>query len=344
MTIPRVVRHSAIMLVMAAAISGAPLAAQQSAEQVKTPAGQLEKLQERHAELRRQGFAERHPDVIRLEADIAVLERSLVTRPQTAELQQAPKGFVPALTPRRGFNIVLLLGDMQGVDGQDAIPVAARKALADMKDFLPYKAYRLLDTQWIIGSSSGAAAVTRLRGVEEQEYELELRASSVMQPGPNGEPDPQTLSVRFVLRESDPPGKAESPFAQSKDGKSGSEAELMREQEMFKLERERVDLTTQLATLRRNVEVGMASVDDVARMNAQLTMINQRIVQLKNQSSQAASFKTAGRAVIDSSFRMEEGETVVVGSSGVKGGKRALIALLTAASPVRSPNKKTDAK
>jgi hypothetical protein len=42
--------------------------------------------------------------------------------------------------------------------------------------------------------------------------------------------------------------------------------------------------------------------------------------------------------VIDTSFRMEEGETVVVGSSGVKGTKRALIALLTATVP---PSTKT---
>ncbi len=102
--------------------------------------------------------------------------------------------------PRRGFNVVLLLGDMQGADAQDSIPVAARKALADMKDFLPYKNYRLLDTQWIIGASSGPA-VTRLRGVDDQEYELELRVSSTLTPG-TAALSPSGMSVHFVLRDS----------------------------------------------------------------------------------------------------------------------------------------------
>ncbi len=84
--------------------------------------------------------------------------------------------------PRRGFNVVLLLGDMQDAGGQDTVPVAARKALADMKDFLPYKGYRLLDTQWVLGSNSGPA-ITRMRGVEDQEYELELRAPRHFRPG-----------------------------------------------------------------------------------------------------------------------------------------------------------------
>ena len=34
--------------------------------------------------------------------------------------------------------------------------------------------------------------------------------------------------------------------------------------------------------------------------------------------------------MIDTSFRMDDGETVVVGTSKVKGGGKALIALLTA--------------
>ena len=64
---------------------------------------------------------------------------------------------------------MLLVGDMMDSGGQDTVPVAARKALADMKDFLPYKSYRLIDTQWVLGSNSGPAIV-RLRGWEEQEY------------------------------------------------------------------------------------------------------------------------------------------------------------------------------
>ncbi len=37
-----------------------------------------------------------------------------------------------------------------------------------------------------------------------------------------------------------------------------------------------------------------------------------------------------GRSVIDTNFSMEIGETVVVGTSRIRGGDKALIALLTA--------------
>ncbi len=64
-------------------------------------------------------------------------------------------------------------------------------------------------------------------------------------------------------------------------------------------------------------------------MEQQLTAVTRRIADLK-QASAASSTKAAGRAVIDTSFRMDDGETVVVGTSKVKGSGKALIALLTA--------------
>ena len=69
-----------------------------------------------------------------------------------------------------GFSIVLVLGDLQGGPASDNVPPAARKALADMKDFLPYKSYRLLDTAWVLGATR---VTSRLRGPEDQDYELE---------------------------------------------------------------------------------------------------------------------------------------------------------------------------
>ena len=51
-----------------------------------------------------------------------------------------PKPSWPGAT--YGFSVVLVLGDMQGGATADSVPAAARKALADMKDFLPYKSYR----------------------------------------------------------------------------------------------------------------------------------------------------------------------------------------------------------
>lgn len=287
----------------------------------ETDAQKLERLRKTLVDLQSRGLNERHPDVIRVKSDIATLERGGVPVPPASQFQ--------------GFSVVLLLGDMQPGDSQDTVPVAARKALNDMKDFLPYKSYRLLDTQWVLCCSGSASAFTRLRGLEEQEFELEVR----------GSPDLQgNIHVRFVLREPGPSIKIDTDrgAAQPKDTKGDGDGEhLSRERELFQLERERVDLTTQLETLRSKVEVGMANPEDVKRMAAQLTMVTRRVNELK-QSIQAGTPKVVGRAVIDSSFRMEEGETVVVGSSGVKGGKRALIALLTAAAPARS--RKTESK
>jgi len=237
--------------------------------------------------------------------------------------------------PRRGFNVVLLLGDMQGADAQDSIPVAARKALSDMKDFLPYKSYRLLDTQWIIGGTSGPA-LTRLRGADEQEYELELRASPLLTPG-TAALDPRAISVRFVLRDGDVAGAATKLDPQrSIEQQSQKEmaAALYRAEtgrEIYQLEQERDDLTLQVNKGRLNVEVGMANPDDVKRLSTRLDSVNRRINDLKRTQDTKVE-KAGGRPVIDTSFKMDDGETVVVGTSRVKGGSKALIALLTATS------------
>ena len=58
---------------------------------------------------------------------------------------------------------MLVLGDLQAGSTPDNVPPAAKKALADMKDFLPYKSYRLLDSQWTSGRRTwrhGCAAST----------------------------------------------------------------------------------------------------------------------------------------------------------------------------------------
>ena len=75
---------------------------------------------------------------------------------------------------------MLVLGDLQGGTTQDNVPPAARKALTDMKEFLPYKSYRLLDVQWTLCCGGGRGAtpvVSRLRGADGHDYELTLAAS-----------------------------------------------------------------------------------------------------------------------------------------------------------------------
>src|SRR5882724_8462107 len=93
----------------------------------------------------------------------------------------APAAEMKGLPAPQGFSVVLVLGDLNRSDNADAnVPPAARKALNDMKDFLPYKGYRLLDAEWILGSRR---ATTRLRGPDGQDYELTLTSMPVISQG-----------------------------------------------------------------------------------------------------------------------------------------------------------------
>jgi hypothetical protein len=73
----------------------------------------------------------------------------------------------------QGFSVALLLGEVEGGSTPDNLPAGATKALADVREFLPYKSYRLLDTQWIrCCASSGVQG--RLRGLDEQHYTFHI--------------------------------------------------------------------------------------------------------------------------------------------------------------------------
>jgi len=56
-------------------------------------------------------------------------------------------------------------------------------------------------------------------------------------------------------------------------------------------------------------------------------------------ASESAATIARGRSVIDTSFSMDIGETVVVGTSRVRGGDKALIALLTAVPKGTTPKR-----
>jgi hypothetical protein len=257
-----------------------------------------------------------------------------IDRTAPADASPLKKLTHPEPMPRRGFNVVLLVGDMQDGWGQETVPVAARKALADMKDFLPYKVYRLIDTQWVLASNAGPAIV-RLRGWEDQEYELELRASPAFAPSSGAVAfSPTALSVRFVLRDANDgagvtSGESGRTPLHPKELAKSDTASLEIGREIFQLERERDDLSGRLASARKKVEAGIKDPEDMKQAEGMIAANNRRIAELR-QLLASASAKASGRSVIDTSFRMEDGETVVVGTSKVKGGGKALIALLTA--------------
>jgi hypothetical protein len=268
-----------------------------------------------------------------------VSESAPASTAKVNESSQLPKNPAPLPQTRRGFNVVLLLGDMQAGEGQENIPLAARKALADMKDFLPYKGYRLLDTQWIIGPAISGTVMTRLRGLDDQEFELELRASAVMAPG-TAAVDQRGVSVRFVLRDVTDSSVAESKLAplHPKELEKADATTLEISREIFQLERERDNLQGMARNKRKQAEVGIVDPEEAKRIETEVVTLDTRINQLKKMMSETAT-KSSGRSVIDTSFQMTDGETVVVGTSKVKGGGKALIALLTATTDRKATTK-----
>jgi len=118
---------------------------------------------------------------------IAMITVALATHAALAQGQEPKVGVTPAQAqePKRlqGFSLLLLLGDTQGAAQPANISAPARKALSDIKDFLPYKNYRVLDTQWVAGSDNGNSSGS-LRGLDNENYQFALRTfGRTPQPG-----------------------------------------------------------------------------------------------------------------------------------------------------------------
>jgi hypothetical protein len=207
----------------------------------------------------------------------------------------------------QGFSVVLVLGDLQGSATPDNIPAAARSALADLKDFLPYKSYRVLDSAWILGSTTQLfRATSRVRGADEQMYEISLTSSPVGAPAPS-------LQVKFVMHDAGDPEKTTDAAHRDAQVK----AELM-----------------QLSAAKAALEKSSQSLEpnenaDERRQRQRATRDKIRDIEMTISTLQNLQPVSSGQTLIDTSFNMRIGETVVVGTSRVRGDK-ALIALLTA--------------
>lgn len=78
----------------------------------------------------------------------------------------------------QAFSVALLLGEVNGEGAPDNLPPGAAKALADVREFLPYKHYRLLDTQWI-RCCAGSSVTGRLRALDEQQYTFHTSITTI---------------------------------------------------------------------------------------------------------------------------------------------------------------------
>jgi BMFP domain-containing protein YqiC len=259
-----------------------------------------------------------------------------------------------------GFSIVLVVGDMQGTAGaNDTVPGAARKALADMRDFLPYKNYRLLDAEWMLccGGSFGAVA-GRVRGPEEQDYSYSVTTNGVSD---------SKITVHFSMRES--PSVATAGSASSSgSGESGplpsavaplsDTARADYSRQLYEVSKEREEAMRQVANLKPKVGAGVVPKEEYQAAEQRYARAAEREAELRRTLGQLRSHPSrspdhtderleksarAGfmstRSIMDSTFSIAVGETVVIGTSRLKG-EKALIALLTAAGkPKPSPTR-----
>jgi hypothetical protein len=202
-----------------------------------------------------------------------------------------PTPVVPAQVSTRrlqGFSVVLLLGEIQGGGTPaDGLSTPARKALADLKDFLPYKSYRLLDTQWIAGKVSESRGdsydVGQLRGPDNQQYDFKLWSLG-------GRPHSRAfyLTTARVGREGTSLEESKAQVARV--------AAL--EDAVLALRQKNGDKTAEL----REAEADLKRARQIAE---------------------------GPQTLLQTTFDIDAGETVVVGTSRVQGDK-ALIVLLTA--------------
>ena len=221
----------------------------------------------------------------------------------TASAQTA--GAQTARRTTQGFNVVLLLGDTQGGAMPEGLSEGARKALADMKDFLPYKGYAMLDNQWIAGGEN-STITSRLRGVNGQSLDMQMMPFT----RPNG------LDVKFHLGDGSDRNAILQARAQDVAMEIANARDRMRELEL------------QLTNLRERYGENHPTVQ-----KAKQDLVVHRMAQLEttrhNTELDSERAHGTGRSIIDTTFSMAVGETVVVGTSRVQGDK-ALIVLLTA--------------
>jgi hypothetical protein len=96
----------------------------------------------------------------------------------------------------------------------------------------------------------------------------------------------------------------------------------------------RVQLQAARAKAQSRFEVGVSGPADedrdVAQLRNRLADMEIKLAQERRRPGRSVTLAHSPRPLIDTSFAMDVGETVVVGTSRLPGGDKALIALLTA--------------
>lgn len=235
-----------------------------------------------------------------------------------------------------GFSVVLVVGDMHATAGtHDTVPGAAKKALADMRDFLPYKSYRLLGAEWMLCCGGSVGAVSgRVRGPEEQDYSYSLTTAGVSD---------SKITVHFSMREAPAAGAFGSGGTAATAALSDT-ARADYSRQLYEALKERDEVERQVQNLKPKVDVGVAPKEDYEAAARRFDRASERSQELRRMLGQLRPTTTRAsmghsRSIMDSTFSIAVGETVVIGTSRLKG-DTALIALLTAAEkPKPSPSR-----
>ena len=240
---------------------------------------------------------------------------------QQSARRPAEKITTPQSLGIHGFSVVLVAGGMQGADSGDTVPPAARKALTDMRDFLPYKRYQLLDAAWMLccaGFSKGAPSISgRLRGPDQREYTYHIDPIGVSE---------SKINLRFSMREV--PGTSQMVIDATK---MSDTARLEHGRQLAEAVRERDEASQAYQRAAKQHEVGVLNTADkeAAEMRVHRAMARVRDLEALAQG-RASSSRSGSGTIMDSTFAILPGETVVIGTSRIMG-DQALIALLTAA-------------
>jgi len=267
---------------------------------------------------------------------VHALIATLAFVPAAVSAQQSSRGTTrpsgPAALGIQGFSVVLVVGSLTGTapSASDGVPEAARKALADMKDFLPFKRYQLLDAAWTLCCATSRSGVSgRVRGPDERDYRYDV--------DPLGVTDSK-LNLRFTIREMVDPVLTTKPPAQGSSKVSDS-TRLEHSRLLYDAIRERDEAEIQLRRVSQQYEVGIVAASEMESAKTRNIRAAQRVADLQRvAASNGVQLRGTGQNIIDSTFSISLGETVVVGTSRLHG-DRALIAILTAAGKPASANR-----
>jgi hypothetical protein len=239
----------------------------------------------------------------------------------TAAQTRSTRTNSPASIGIHGFSVVLIVGSLHSGGATPAttaatenVPETAKKALSDMKDFLPFKRYQLLDAAWMLCCAASSGVSGTVRGPDYRDYTYAV--------DPLGTADSK-LNLRFSMRES----SSEWYSRAASGGKTTTYGRADHARELAEAARERDDADAELKALKQKYTDSSPQVE-AATVRSRRAAV--RLEELQRSQTGTRMSTAPARNIMDSTFSIAAGETVVVGTSRLNG-DQALIAILTAA-------------